>query len=213
MLYVRSFAFNPLAENTYVLYDDTRQAVIIDPGCYTKSEQQALRDFIAAENLTVTLLLNTHGHVDHVLGNDWVKDTYGVRLLLHRLDEPVLKAVPTYAALYGFPNYREASIDGYLEAGETVRFGETALAVLFVPGHSPGHVAFYNEAQKLVIGGDVLFYRSIGRTDLPGGDHDTLIRSIRTVLLPLADEVIVYPGHGDSTTIGEERRFNPFLQR
>lgn len=210
MLNIQIFPFNPLQENTYVLYDDTREAVVIDPGCYEREEQQALADFIASRQLNVKMLLNTHCHVDHVLGNSFVKNTYGVKLYIHALDEPVLKAVKVYAPHYGFFQYDEAEADAYLTPGETIRFGQQALKVLFVPGHAPGHVAFYAEADKTVIGGDVLFYNSIGRTDLPGGDYDTLIRSIHEQLFTLPDDVVVYPGHGPKTTIGFEKKTNPF---
>lgn len=210
MIKLQSFVFNPLQENTYVLFDETKECVIIDPGCLEREEEEELSNFIQNEELKVTLLLNTHCHVDHVLGNYFVKEKYKVPLLIHPNDLPVLKAVKVYAPSYGIYQYQETEPDGYLKEGETIRFGNQNLRVLFVPGHAPGHVAFYHEADKLVIGGDVLFYNSIGRTDLPGGNFDTLITSIHNVLFKLPDDVTVYPGHGPETTIGFEKRTNPF---
>jgi hydroxyacylglutathione hydrolase len=211
MLQIQNFTFNPLQENTYVLYDETGACVIIDPGCYEKQEKQALENFIQSKELKVTHLLNTHGHIDHVLGNAFIKQTFGVPLYIHTTDEATLRAVETYASNWGFIKYEPSQPDHYLNEGDTVTFGSTTLEVLFVPGHAPGHIAFYNAAQQICISGDVLFRGSIGRTDLPGGDFDTLIESVQTKLFPLGDEVVVYPGHGGSTTIGYEKKYNPFL--
>jgi hydroxyacylglutathione hydrolase len=210
MLQVKSFAFNPFQENSYILFDETNDCVVIDPGCYEDDEKLELTDFIASNNLKVTLLLNTHCHVDHVLGNSFVKDKYKVKFLIHANDEPVLKAVKIYAPNYGFYMYQEATPDAYMKADDIISFGNQQLRVLFVPGHAPGHVAFYSEENKLVIGGDVLFLNSIGRTDLPGGNYNTLIDSIHQKLFTLPDDVTVYPGHGPKTTIGFEKKTNPF---
>jgi glyoxylase-like metal-dependent hydrolase (beta-lactamase superfamily II) len=210
MMYLQRFEFNPFQENTYVLYDDRKEAIIVDPGCYDKDERDELESFIAANQLKVSKLINTHGHIDHVLGNSFVKTRFKVKLFLHRLDEPVLKAVKAYAPNYGFTQYEEADIDEYLEEGKPVVFGNQSLEVLFVPGHSPGHIALYHRDQKILIGGDVLFYNSIGRTDLPGGDFDTLLESIHSKIFTLPPEVKVYPGHGPETTVGYERKTNPF---
>jgi glyoxylase-like metal-dependent hydrolase (beta-lactamase superfamily II) len=211
MVHIKVFTFNIFSENTYVLYDDTRQGVLIDPGCYDRSERDALAAFVAREKLDIKHLLNTHGHVDHVLGNAWAKRTYGVKLLVHPLDEQTLRAVQVYAPMYGLAAYEPSEPDGYLEEGNQVTFGDTTLDVLFVPGHAPGHIAFYHPGQRFCIGGDVLFQGSIGRYDLPGGNHQTLLRSIKDKLFPLGDDVTVYPGHGPHTTIGRERKSNPFL--
>lgn len=212
MLQIESFVFNPFQENTYVLYDETGECVIVDPGCYDENEKHELTEYIKANGLNVVKLLNTHCHIDHVLGNQFIKQTFNVKLHIHRLDAPVLKAVSVYAPNYGFHQYHEALPDGFLEEGDVVRFGNATLRVLFVPGHAPGHIAFYAEKEKAVIGGDVLFYNSIGRTDLPGGNFQTLIASIRKNFYTLPDDVTVYPGHGSTTTIGFEKRTNPFTQ-
>ena len=210
MMTIQTFVFNPFQENTIVAFDETREAVVIDPGCYEPEERKKLDDFISTQKLTVKYLLNTHCHIDHVLGNDYVKEKYKVKLLIHAYDEPVLRAVKSYAPNYGFPGYRETLPDQFLKEGDTVQFGNTTLYVLFLPGHSPGHVGFYDREQKVILSGDVLFEGSIGRTDLPGGDFNTLIDSIHRKLFTLPDDVVVYPGHGRTTTLGEEKISNPF---
>ncbi len=210
MLSIQSFVFNPFSENTYVVFDETKEAVIIDPGCYEPEEKKELDRFISEQGLKIKYLLNTHCHIDHVLGNDHVKEKYKVPFLTHRIEEMVLKAVKSYAPNYGFAAYREALPDQFLEEGDEVRFGNTKWKVLFLPGHSPGHVAFYNEKEKTIFSGDVLFEQSIGRTDLPGGNFETLIQSIHQKLFTLPDAVVVYAGHGSTTTIGKEKASNPF---
>ncbi len=213
MLRIVSFTFNGFAENTYLLIDEaTRATAIVDPGAYSRAEQQTLSDYIARENLDVKYLLNTHAHIDHVLGNSFVLTSYpGIPFWLHPLDLPTLRAVPTYAGPYGFPAYEPSEPTGELAAEQVISLGESKLTVRFAPGHAPGHVVFYDAAGGQLVGGDVLFKGSVGRTDLPGGDHATLIRSIETELLTLPDATVVYPGHGPATTIGAERRSNPFL--
>lgn len=210
MIHVKSFVFNPFMENTYVLYDETGECVVIDPGCYEDYEKNEIKEFIKSNDLKVVKLLNTHCHIDHVFGNKYIKDEYGVKLYIHKLDDPTLKAVKAYAPAYGITNYEEAVADEYLEEGDEVKFGNSSLRVLFVPGHAPGHIAFYSSDDKFCIGGDVLFQGSIGRTDLPGGDFDTLINSIHEKIFPLGDDVIVYCGHGRETTVGVEKKSNPF---
>jgi glyoxylase-like metal-dependent hydrolase (beta-lactamase superfamily II) len=210
MLHIKSFVFNPLQENTYVLYDETHDCVVVDPGCYEENEKKELVEFIEKNSLNVKAIWNTHCHVDHVLGNAFVKDKFNIKLYIHPLDEPVLKAVKVYAPHYGFHQYQEALPDAYLNEGDTISVGHQEFTVLFVPGHSPGHVAFYNEKNKTVISGDVLFRNSIGRTDLPGGNFDRLIKSIHHKLFSLPGDVTVYPGHGPETTIDFETKNNPF---
>lgn len=211
MFHIKSFTFNPFMENTYVLYDETKEAVIIDPGCHDKRERAMLFDFIKTEGLSPVKLLNTHCHIDHVLGNAFVKATYDIPLWFHENEEQILRAVPTYASNYGFPQYQDSKADHFIREGESVKFGNSQLLSILVPGHSPGHLVFYHEPTLECIGGDTLFQGSIGRTDLPGGDHDTLLHAIKTKLFALPDEVIIYPGHGPSTKIGEEKKHNPFV--
>jgi hydroxyacylglutathione hydrolase len=211
---VVSFTFNAFAENTYLLIDETTAATaVVDPGCYSVAEQQQLKAYVEAHKLQVIVLLNTHAHIDHVLGNDFILRTYpGIPFLLHTADLPTLRAVPTYAGPYGFPAYQPTEPTGELTPGQVIQVGQMELEVRFTPGHAPGHVVFYHAPSKQLIGGDVLFKGSIGRTDLPGGDHATLLQSIITELLTLPDDTSVYAGHGPATTIGAERRNNPFLQ-
>lgn len=197
-------------ENTFVLYDETKECVIVDPGCVDKDEENQLVGFIDRAELTVKSLINTHCHIDHVLGNAFVKRKYNVLLSIHPLEVPVLKAVKTYAPNYGFFQYQDSSADTFLNEGDHVAMGNQLLHVLFVPGHSPGHIALYHAESKTLIGGDVLFENSIGRTDLPGGNFDTLIDSIHQKFFTLPDDVTVYCGHGSETSIGIEKRTNPF---
>ncbi len=213
MITIQAFTFNPFQENTYVLFDETKECVIIDPGCYEKAEQETLKNFIETNDLNPVKLLNTHCHIDHVLGNKFVADTWGLDLEMHELDLPLLHSVKDYCTAYGFTNYEESpEPKTFLKEGEQITFGNSSLDILFTPGHAPGHITLHSTEQNFVIAGDVLFQASIGRTDLPGGDYDTLIDSIKTVLLPLADETQVFCGHGPSTTIGFERTNNSFLK-
>jgi len=210
MISIKTFVFNPFSENTYVVYDDTRQAIVIDPGCYEAQERNELDEFIRSHHLIVSLLVNTHCHIDHVLGNDYVKTKYNVPFLVHKMEEPLLRAVKAYAPNYGFSGYKETLPDKFIDENDEVTFGNSQFDVLFLPGHSPGHIGLYNADQKILISGDVLFEGSIGRTDLPGGDMDTLIDSIQQKLFILPDDVTVYCGHGNTTKIGEEKVSNPF---
>ena len=209
---VTGLTFNPFSENTYLLHDETKECVIVDPGCSTAAEKAKLKQFVEDNGLKVVKLLNTHCHIDHVLGNKFVANTYKVGLEMHEADLPTLRAIPAYAPNYGFTDYEEVLPSTFLAENDTVSFGNTELKVIFAPGHAPGHIVFYDEKGQNLIAGDVLFQRSIGRTDLPGGDFDTLISSIKTKLFVLPDAVKVYPGHGPATTIGEEKRENPFLR-
>jgi glyoxylase-like metal-dependent hydrolase (beta-lactamase superfamily II) len=210
MIKVKSFTFNAFAENTYVLSDHTKACIIIDPGCYEAHEQQELQAYIAEERLRVEKIVNTHCHIDHVLGNYWCQQAFKSPIYIPEMELPQLKAIPSYASMYGFPQYVEAKPSSFLEEEDTLTFGKSALQVLFVPGHSPGHLAFYSASGGFCIGGDVLFQGSIGRTDLPGGNFKQLIDSIHTKLFALPDDTVVHCGHGPSTTIGEEKESNPF---
>ena len=212
MVHLHSFTFNDFAENTYILWDDAKRAVIIDPGCYYKQEQQQLEEFVRWKKLEVQQVLLTHGHIDHVLGVDYVCERYKVGLTMAEEDLPTLKAVPTYAPNYGFPLYKEVEPSSYCAVGEVISYGEIKLKVLFVPGHSVGHIAFYAAEEGFVIGGDVLFAGSIGRTDLPGGSFEVLEASIKRELFVLPKETKIYPGHGPVTTVGEEVKSNPYVR-
>ncbi len=213
MMLVAKFTFNPFQENTYVLYDDTKECIIIDPGCYTAVEKKMLSDFIKEHELRPVRLINTHCHLDHVFGNQFVASQWNLGLEIHEGELSVLKAVPKVCSLYGIPLPDESPMPtAFIEEGQEIVFGNTSLKTLFTPGHSPASISFYNEAAQILIAGDVLFRESIGRTDLPGGDFDTLINSIKTQFFPLKDEVKVFSGHGEETTIGYEKQHNPFIQ-
>ena len=213
MITVKKFTFNPFQENTYLLFDETKECVIVDPGCYESHEQEELVGFIETNELKVVKLLSTHSHIDHVLGNKFVMEKYGVDLYIHSKDLETLTAVETYAATYGFMNYQPCKPPhNFLEEGENVSFGSSQLEIKFVPGHAPGHTVFVAKDEKFVINGDCLFHGSIGRTDLPGGDHQTLLDSIKRELFALPNDFLVYCGHGPETTIGHEKQHNPFLK-
>ncbi len=211
MIKVKVLTFSPIQENTYVLYTEQGKAIIIDPGCYFTAEQETLKKFIEDTQLQPMQLLNTHCHLDHVFGNRWVHETYRLELFLHADEEKVLKIAPASGDLWGLPFSNYTGPLHFLAHGDEVRLGNDKLRVILVPGHSPGSICFYCEAQQFLIGGDTLFLESIGRTDIPFGNHETLRNSIREQLFALPDEVTVYPGHGHSTTIGHEKRYNPFM--
>jgi len=211
MITIQQFTFNPYQENTYVLYDETGECVIIDPGVYDGAEQNELVSWIRTNNLTPVLLLNTHCHIDHVFGNKFVFDNWGLKPQFHKGELPVLQAVPGYAPQMGLNYELSPQPEVYLEETGTVVFGNSELELIFAPGHSPAHLCFYARADDFLIGGDVLFYSSIGRTDLPGGNHQQLLNSIREKLFVLPESVAVYPGHGQPTSIGFEKKHNPFL--
>ncbi|WP_460940028.1 MBL fold metallo-hydrolase [Spirosoma humi] len=210
---IQIFEFSPFQENTYVIADDaTGEAVIIDPGCYEQAEKEALGRFIDTNKLDVKYVLLTHSHLDHVFGVAYVKRKFNVKAFLHELDMVIFNDVPTRCALYGLRGFEPSTIDAFLKEGDQFRFGNTVLDVVFVPGHAPGHVAFINHAERYVIGGDVLFKESVGRTDFPYSNHADLINSIRTELFTLPDDYTVYPGHMEPTTIGTEKQTNPYVK-
>lgn len=209
---IQSFVFSPLYENTYVVWDQTQNALIIDPGCYEPYEFEELNSFIQKKDLKVKAIVNTHCHIDHVLGNAKLKRDYKVPLLVPQNEVETLIAVEAYAPTWGMTHYEPADPDHLIENEGTVSIGETDLEVIYAPGHSPGHQLFYLKEEHKLIGGDVLFRESIGRTDLPGGDHGTLIDSIQSKVFTLPDETTVYPGHGPTTTIGYEKANNPFVK-
>lgn len=209
---VAQFTFNDFAENTYILYDETGSCAIVDPGCHTAGEQQELSSFIAKHNLTPTLLINTHCHIDHVLGNAFVAGKYNLPLHLHQQELITYNETGRWAQLFGLVVEQIPEKQIYIDEGSTLSFGHTTLEVLFTPGHSISSLSFYEPKSKQLLSGDVLFYQSIGRTDLPHGNFNTLITSIRTKLFTLPPETQVYSGHGPKTTIGFEQQHNPFLR-
>ncbi|MDP4251157.1 MAG: MBL fold metallo-hydrolase [Bacteroidota bacterium] len=211
MLTIKRFIFNPVQENTYVLSNGKDACCIIDPGCYFPGEKETLAAWLASEQLIPKLLLNTHCHLDHVFGNKWVAEKYGLKLQIGEKEQWTFDYAPKSGDAWGMPFENYAGELIHLADGDIIHVGgkkENELEVLFTPGHSVGHVVFYNREQGFVIGGDVLFRNGIGRTDIPGGDSETLLRSIKEKLYTLPDETIVYPGHGDPTTIGYEKEFN-----
>ena len=212
MLTVKMFSFNPVEENTYVLYNEEKQCCIIDPGCYFQEEREKLKEFIEKNALRPVLLLNTHCHLDHVFGNKFVHDTWNLSLHIHKKEKPMLDLAPASGQMWQLPfdNYEGELV--YIQEGSVLKIGHDELNIFFTPGHSPGHVCFYNEESGFAISGDVLFSGSIGRTDLPGGDFDTLINSIQTQLFTLPDDTKIYSGHGPMTTIGSEKMNNPFVK-
>lgn len=212
MLSVQFFTFNPFQQNTYILYNQHGETIIIDPGCYTADEKATLVNYITANKLNVVQLINTHCHLDHIFGNKLVAETYSLELFIHPNEEQLLAMAPQTGQMYGTPFENYNGPLHFLNQGDIVKIGNDELQVLLTPGHSPGSICLYCEADKFIIGGDVLFRDSIGRSDLPGGDHNTLLSSIRKQLFTLPDEVKVYSGHGPATTIGYEKKNNPFLR-
>jgi glyoxylase-like metal-dependent hydrolase (beta-lactamase superfamily II) len=212
MLTVKAFSFNPVEENTYVLYNEKRGCCIIDPGFYFPEEREEFKRFIEENNLQPILLLNTHCHLDHVFGNKFVHDTWGLSLHIHEKEKQMLDFAPASGQMWQLPfeNYEGELI--FIKENSRIEIGNDTLEVRFTPGHSPGHVCFYDEADGFAISGDVLFSGSIGRTDLPGGDFHTLINSIQTQLFTLPDDTKIYCGHGPMTTIGFEKMNNPFVK-
>jgi len=210
-LTVHSVTFNPFEENTYIISDHKGECIIIDPGCFDDEERDELMALISADKLKPVRLINTHCHIDHILGNAFVAEQYHLGLEIHSGELPVLQAGMAVAGMYGIPYNPSPQPKKFLKEGDEIKLGNSKLKVLFTPGHSPASICLYNEKDHWVIGGDVLFYESIGRTDLWGGDFETEVRSIRDKLLPLPDTTRVIAGHGPDTTIREERQSNPFL--
>lgn len=208
---IKEFTFGPFQENTFILFDSTKECVIVDPGCFSSSEQQALKNFISEEGLTVKYLLNTHCHVDHVAGNKFVFDTYGLKPIIHKDDLIILNNQELVSKTYGLPCEVSPQPESFINEGDQIKFGKTVLDILHTPGHAPGHVVFYHKETSSLINGDVLFKGSIGRTDLTLGNHEQLLNSIRTKLFTLPEDTVVYCGHGPYTSIGMEKRTNPFL--
>jgi hydroxyacylglutathione hydrolase len=208
---IQTFVFNPVQENTYVVWDETGECAIVDAGCFSPKEFEKLDGFIKSKNLKPVKLINTHGHFDHIFGVEQCRKAYNLQWEAHNGDNFWIDGVVGKAALFGITVQPVSLPEIELNDGDTIQFGNSTLKVLHVPGHSPGSVCFYDEKAKILITGDVLFNGSIGRTDLPGGDFETLISGIKSKLLVLPDDVVVYPGHGPASTIGDEKYQNPYL--
>ncbi len=212
MIYIKTFVCNPYQENTYILYDDTGSCAIIDPGMYGNKEENEVVAFIESNQLRPELLLNTHCHIDHVLGNRFIYDTFGLIPQFHEGELPVLIEVQNYAPQMGI-RYEVSPIpEAFLTSEGEVQFGNHSLQIISAPGHSPAHLCFYSQEEGFLIGGDVLFKGSIGRTDLPGGNHQQLLSNIKEKIYTLPEETLVYPGHGPTTTIAIEKLSNPFVR-
>lgn len=212
MIQIKTFYFNDLRECTYVLWDDTNECVIIDPGCHTDSEKERLEKFIEESTLKPVKLLNTHGHFDHIMGNAFVTKRWSLKTHIHPYDKPHLERAVTHSEMFGY-SIEQPPLDTIdIEEGDIIDFGNSHLNVMYTPGHTRGGVCFYNNEDKIVITGDALFSGSIGRTDLPGGDYDQLMNSLLNKIVKLGDDFRVYPGHGPYTTIGKELASNPFLR-
>lgn len=211
-IHIRTYTFAPFEENTYIVYDDNKNALIVDPGCYTSEQKQLLVDFIDQEALKIHAILNTHCHIDHVFGNAYLAQKYGVDIITHQGELATLSMAGPSAQMYGFTAYEPSPLPTiFVEEGVEIAFGDLKFKVIFAPGHSAAHIAFYNEENAMLLSGDVLFRGSFGRYDLPGGNLATLKESITTKLFPLPDNTVVYSGHGPTTTIGLERETNPIL--
>tara|TARA_B100000795_G_scaffold175671_1_gene132721 strand:- start:485 stop:1123 length:639 start_codon:yes stop_codon:yes gene_type:complete len=212
MIHIKKFTFNPFRENTYIAFDETKECIIVDPGCYDENENSILKTFIEQENLKPVALINTHCHLDHVFGNKFVADSYNLSPLMHKLDLPMLEYAPLAASKYGVYLGELPEVTNFIEEGDIVKFGNSEFEIIFTPGHAPGHVCLVSKKENITLSADVLFHLSIGRTDLPMGDHETLLSSIREKLFTLDPEMVIYPGHGPKTSIGFEKANNPFLK-
>ncbi|MDR0796013.1 MAG: MBL fold metallo-hydrolase [Tannerella sp.] len=212
MITVKTFVFNLFAENTYLLYDETKEAVLIDCGCMYATEEKILADFIAHNKITIKRLLCTHLHFDHILGNHFIYQNYGINPEAHCKDVKLLPSVKDqFKSMNILLPIQFVDINDYLVGNDVIQFGDSELVTMLVPGHSPGSLTFYSRKDGLIVVGDALFKGSIGRTDLWGGNHDILVAAIKDKILHLPDETIVYPGHGPSTTVIEEKLHNPFI--
>lgn len=208
---IAKLVFNPIMENTYIVWDDTKECIIIDAGNFSAREDAQLADFISERGLKPVMAVNTHGHFDHAMGVGYLKETYGVKFACSSKDQFLVDSAQQSGAMFGVKCAPVPAIDIDLDKMDEIAFGATKLRVIKTPGHTPGHVSLYNEEQKVLFTGDTLFRESIGRTDLPGGDYSWIMTSILEQLVPLGDDVEFYPGHGDKSTIGHETLYNPFV--
>lgn len=212
---LKRFVFNPFGESTYLVWDETTgQGAVVDPGMSDAAEKAVFDRFVTDNNIKITQVINTHLHLDHCWGNNYISGKYGARVAAHPLDAFLGERAAQQAVMFGMPadDVAPKAIDIPLADGDTIHLGNGELKVLHVPGHSPGSIALYDAADGWVIVGDALFRGSMGRTDLPGGDHSTLVRSIRSKLFTLPENTTVYPGHEATTTIGREKATNPYVR-
>lgn len=211
MIEVKKFVVNPLQENAYVVSDKTGECIFVDPGFYFPEEHREIKDYILKNTLKPVMIANTHCHFDHIMGVEFLRGQFNIPFHAHPKDAYWVEKAIAQGEMFGFEMKPVSQPDVYFGPNEQLSFGHSSFEIIHVPGHSPGHVVFYNEIEGILIGGDVLFYGSIGRTDLPGGDYNTLISSIKTRLFGLPDKTTVYCGHGPETTLGFEKASNPFL--
>ncbi|MDD4602591.1 MAG: MBL fold metallo-hydrolase [Bacteroidales bacterium] len=212
MIRIEKMIFNTFQVNTYLLWDETAECIVIDPACYEEHEKKALENFLLKNKLTLVRNLNTHCHIDHVLGNDFIAQTYQIYPEYHKNAVPFFYTLKELASSFGYTVEQIPKPARFIEDNEIVRWGNSSLKVFFTPGHAEGSVCFYQEQQGFVITGDVLFKDTVGRTDMPTGDFDQLMNSIKTRLFTLPEQTIVYPGHGPETSIGYEMNNNPFIR-
>lgn len=208
---IEKFVVNPLGENSLIVSDETGECIFIDPGFYYEEEHQEIRDYIKTNQLKPVKITNTHCHFDHIMGVEFVRNEFNIPFQAHKEDAFWVEKAVSQGEMFGFDMKPVQPIDSFLVENEYIEFGNTKLKIIHVPGHAPGHVVFYNETEKVLIAGDVLFYGSIGRTDLPGGNYETLISNIKNKLFSLPDETVVFCGHGPETKLGFEKTSNPFL--
>lgn len=209
---IHTLVFSPFDVNTYIISDKTGECVIIDPACYDKNENEILADFLDANSLKPVKLLNTHCHLDHIFGNKFICDKYNLKSESHKSDEFLIDNFNKTVSMYGLKAETPYKPEKFIDENDTITFGSSQLNILHIPGHSPGSIVLYNQNENFAITGDVIFAGSIGRTDLPGGNFDTLISGIKSKLYKLNNSVVLYPGHGNKTTIEQEKKKNPFVK-
>jgi hydroxyacylglutathione hydrolase len=209
---IQSFTFNPFHENTYIIYDESKECIIIDPGCFEDFERKYLVEFIENNKLTPMALINTHCHIDHILGNKFVSDKYRLQVTGHREDIYNLENLEAVGKKYGVPVEPSPAMTVFLEDGNEFKFGNTTFKILHTPGHSLGSITLHNDIEKYAIVGDVIFKESVGRADLPGGDMKVLEQTIAQKIYTMSDDTILYSGHGPKTNVGYEKRNNPFVR-
>ena len=210
---IKTFHFNPIMVNTYILSDETGEAILVDPGNCQVFEDAQIREYVASKNLKIKYLINTHPHIDHIAGNPWCVTEYHPQVLMHEAGMPIYQKAFAYAAAFGLEVENMPAPDRYLQEGDVVTFGNQHLKVLYTPGHCDGSICLYSAENKVVFTGDLIFEHSVGRSDLPTGNEALLLQSIREKILTLDDEVTILSGHGSPTTVGHERNMNPFLRR